>query len=78
MDLLTAGGVLGAFIVLAAYFANQFDWLQATNWRFPLANLIGAVLILGSFYAQWNLPAALIEAAWAVVSLIGFVRRVRA
>lgn len=74
LDLLTAAGIVGAMIVVVAYFANQQGWLRSEDWRFPAANLVGAVLILASLSVAWNLPAAVIEAFWAAISLYGLGR----
>jgi hypothetical protein len=68
LDPFTTAGIVGAAIIVVAYFANQQDWLSSRDWRFPLANLVGALLILASFCAAWNLPAAVIEAFWAAPS----------
>jgi len=76
-DLYTLAGMLGAAILVAAYFASQNDWLSSGDWRFPLANLVGSVLILVSLYTEWNLPSAVIEAFWAAIILFGIVRRIR-
>jgi hypothetical protein len=57
-----------------AFFANQQGWLSASDWRYSLVNLAGALLILISLYAEWNLPSAVIEAFWAAISLYGLWR----
>jgi hypothetical protein len=67
-------GFVGAAIVVAAYFAMQQRWLDALDWRFPAANLIGAVLILVSLWFEWNFPSVVIEIFWAAISLMGFIR----
>lgn len=67
-------GLVGAVIIMAAYFANQQRWLPSEDWRFPGANLVGASLILVSLWFDWNLPAFVIELAWALVSILGVVR----
>ncbi|HKT18158.1 MAG TPA: hypothetical protein VJR47_08960 [Stellaceae bacterium] len=77
-DAPTAAGLLGAALLLTAYFATQQRWLSAGDWRFPLANLVGSCLILVSLATQWNWPAGVIEAAWAAISLMGLVRSLRA
>ena len=77
VDPFTASGVVGAAIIMAAYFANQQDWLSSRDWRFPAANLVGALLILASFHTAWNLPAAVIEAFWAAISVYGLTRSLR-
>lgn len=78
LDLFTVAGIVGAVIVVVAYFANQQGWLRSEDWRFPAANLVGAVLILASLSVAWNLPAAVIEAFWAAISLYGLARSRRA
>jgi hypothetical protein len=77
-DAPTIAGLFGAALLLAAYFAIQQRWLSAVDWRFPLANLVGSCLILLSLATQWNWPAAVIEVAWAAISLMGLVRSLRA
>jgi hypothetical protein len=70
-------GVVGAVLIIAAYFANQQGWTSSRNWPYLLANLTGSAFILASLYAQWNLPAALIEGFWALISLYGLARQFR-
>jgi len=77
LDPLTLAGMAGAVLIVGAYFANQQGWLPSHDWRFPLANLLGALLILASFTVAWNLPAAIIEIFWAAISLYGLARALR-
>lgn len=77
MDPFTLTGLAGVGVILAAYFANQQDWLDARRWPFPAANLAGSLLILVSLWSAWNLPSAVIEAAWSAISLWGLIRRAR-
>jgi hypothetical protein len=64
-------GLIGSALVVYAFFANQRGWLAASDARYSLINLAGALLILMSLYAEWNLPSAVIEAFWAAISLYG-------
>lgn len=75
LDLFTLSGMAGAAVLVVAYFASQRDWLRADDWRFPLANLVGSLLILVSLYTAWNLPSVVIELFWAAISLYGLRRR---
>jgi hypothetical protein len=68
-------GLMGAAVFVVAYFANQAHWLDSRDWRFPAANLAGALLILVSLFAEWNLPSVVIEAFWAAISVYGLVNR---
>jgi hypothetical protein len=67
-------GFAGAAIIIAAYFANQQRWLRSDDWRFPLANLCGSLLILVSLYFAWNFPSVVIELFWAAISLYGLAK----
>jgi hypothetical protein len=76
-DAYTVLGLVGVALIVAAYFANQQDWLASADWRFPAANLAGSLLILASLYAAWNFPSAVIEVIWAAISLYGLGRHLR-
>ncbi|HKS88852.1 MAG TPA: hypothetical protein VJR70_05375 [Stellaceae bacterium] len=67
-------GIVGASVLITAYFANQQRWLSSEDWRFPLANLLGALLILVSLLFEWNFPSVVIEGFWIAVSLWGIAR----
>ena len=70
----TFAGIVGTAIIVAAYFANQQGWLMAEDWRYSFANLVGAILILLSLFTAWNLPAAVMEGFWALISVYGLVK----
>jgi hypothetical protein len=67
-------GFAGAALVVVVYFANQQRWLSSDDWRYPAANLAGAVLILFSLLFTWNFPSVVIELFWALISVWGLVR----
>jgi len=67
-------GFAGAALVVVVYFANQQRWLSSDDWRYPAANLAGAVLILFSLLFTWNFPSVVIEVFWALISVWGLVR----
>ena len=77
MDPFMIVGFVGVAFIVAAYFANQQEWLGSDDWRFPTANLAGSLLILVSLYDAWNFPSAVIEVIWAAISLYGLSRRWR-
>jgi ABC-type branched-subunit amino acid transport system permease subunit len=77
VDPYTSVGFVGVGAIVAAYFANQQGWLNAEDWRFPTANLVGSLLILVSLWTAWNFPSAVIEVIWAAISLYGLARRWR-
>jgi len=75
LDLFQGIGLFGVAVLVAAYFANQQRWLSSEDWGFPAANLIGALLILVSLYAEWNLPSVVIELFWIAISIYGLFNR---
>ncbi|HEU4549891.1 MAG TPA: hypothetical protein VFS01_09345 [Rhizomicrobium sp.] len=76
-ELFLALGLAGSLLVVGAYLLNQLGRLASSDWRFPAANLVGALAILLSLTDAWNLPAAMIEVFWAAISLFGLVRAFR-
>jgi hypothetical protein len=77
MDPYTACGFAGAACFIVAYFCSVQGWVSATDWRFPAANLAGAILLLVSLSDAWNLPSVVIEAFWGAISLYGLIRNRR-
>jgi len=77
LDISTLGGLAGAAVMIAAFFLNQLGWLPSDDWRFPLANLVGAVLIMISLFVEWNLPSVVIEGFWIAISLFGLAKYAR-
>ena len=64
-------GSTGTLIVVLAYLATQMRRLSATDLAFPVANLIGSLLIVVSLYFSFNLASALMEFFWIMISGIG-------
>ncbi len=74
LDLPSVFGVIGSIIVMVAYFATQAGSLRADDPRFAWANIVGAALILVSLFADWNLPAFIMEVFWIFISFYGLAR----
>lgn len=70
-------GMVGAFAVIAVFFATQQRWLSAEHWLFPGANLVGAILILISLAGDWNLASFVMEVFWLLISAYGLFRALR-
>ena len=68
-------GLVGVIVILAAYAAATTGRLHPKGALSLAANLGGASLILVSLLAgRFNLSAAIVEAAWALIALSGLVR----
>ncbi len=67
--------VLGSLLVLVAYVASQFGWLNAERPAYAFANIVGSGLlaVVATLEAQWGF--LLLEGAWASVSLVAVVRQ---
>jgi hypothetical protein len=76
-ELFLVFGLVGSGLVVLAYLLNQTGRLASADWRFPAANLAGALAILLSLIDAWNLPSALIEVFWVAISLYGLARSLR-
>jgi len=70
-------GAVGAAVIIVCYFMNQQGWLGSNSARYLLANAFGAGCILLSLVAEWNLPSAIIEGFWLLISLYGLGRLAR-
>jgi amino acid transporter len=71
-------GYAGVLMVLVAYSFLQARKMDGNGVWYPLINLIGAILILISLTYKPNMPAIVMEAAWAVVSIVGIFFAIKA
>ncbi len=67
-------GIIGVLLVLSAYFLLNINRLSAMSIRYLALNGLGSALILISLMFHWNLASVVIEAAWIIISLLGFYR----
>mgnify|MGYP001553132494 CR=1 FL=1 len=67
-------GVIGSLAIALTYFVNLQGLVKTEGWLYSLLNFGGASLILLSLYWAWNLPAAVMEGFWALISAYGLVR----
>ncbi len=74
MSLTDALGLAGSIAIALTYFANLQGLVKTEGWLYSLLNFAGASLILLSLYWAWNLPAAVMEGFWALISAYGLVR----
>ena len=74
LTLADVGGVIGVLMMLFAYAAAQLHRLDPTKVPSLVMNFVGSSLVLTSLSQNFNLSAALMEGAWALVALFGLVR----
>ncbi len=68
-------GLVGVVLLLIAYGLTVADRLDARGAPALLMNFVGASLILVSLTRDFNLSAAVIEAARALIALGGLLRK---
>ena len=61
-------------MMLFAYAAGQLGKLDMTGFPALAMNLVGSLMVLWSLSFKFNLSAALMEGAWALVALYGLVK----
>ena len=77
MSAANIAGLCGVAAILSAYTLLQMDRLALRAPLYSALNLVGSTLILLSLSVDFNLPSAIIEGAWAVVSLYGLAIALR-
>lgn len=76
LDLANIVGLIGSALFVIAFAYSNI--VRSMNFvLFNALNLIGAVLLLYSLSVHFNLAAAVLEVAWAVIALFGLVRALR-
>lgn len=73
-SLLDVLGTLGVLGYISAYFLLQIGVLKGNGWAFPFFNLAASLCILASLTRDFNPFSAVVEIAWATISIIGLVR----
>jgi hypothetical protein len=66
--------LVGAFMVLGAYFALQRGWLAGEDRIFNLLNFVGAGMLTWVAIEDRRVGFILLEGAWALLSLPGVIR----
>lgn len=67
-------GNIGVVSFLVAYFLLQKERLTYRSGWYLGLNLLGSILLIYSLLFHWNLPAFLLEAAWALISMYGIYK----
>ena len=66
--------LVGAFLILAAYVANQRGILSPRNRLYSLLNLVGSLLLLCVAIIDDRWGFILLETSWALASLPALIR----
>jgi hypothetical protein len=74
MNTYDIAGLVGVALILVGYAAATIGRLHPKGAPSLAINFVGASLILLSLTRTFNLSAAIVEGAWALIALIGLVR----
>ena len=66
-------GLAGVVAYLLAYGLLQLGILKAEDLRYALLNALGALLILYSLIFDFNLASFVTQAAWLVLTPLGYI-----
>ncbi len=67
-------GLVGVAAYLSAYGLLQLGLLKVEDLRYALLNALGALLILYSLAFDFNLASFVTQAAWLVLTVLGYIR----
>lgn len=67
-------GLIGVVTVLSAYILLQLQRLDPYGFLYSFLNFSSSAMVLFSLYFEWNLPSAIIETIWALISFYGLYR----
>ena len=66
--------LVGAALILGAYFALQRAWLTREGRAYNALNFVGSALLTYAAVRSWNIGFIILEGAWALLSLPGTIR----
>ena len=69
--------IVGALLILAAYAAAQFHYLDQDSRSYLVLNLVGSVILAVLAAVEAQLGFLLLEAVWAIVSAWSLARALR-
>ena len=75
--LLTFVGVLGAVAYVAAFVLLQTGRIKGDSIAYSALNVLGAVFVLLSLFAEWSTAAFVNNVVWGLIALYGLRPRKR-
>ncbi|WP_159679407.1 hypothetical protein [Luteimonas sp. 9C] len=67
-------GIVGACLVVLAYFLLQVTRFSGAGLPYLLLNLFGAIGMAVSLYGTFSMSVMIMQLAWIAISLFGIVR----
>lgn len=70
-------GAIGVGIILIAYFLNIFSFIKKDGNFYFILNIIGASIACFASYLIHYMPFIVLEATWAIVSILGLFKNIK-
>lgn len=70
-------GVLGFLAYISGFLSVQAGWLDGNGIGYALTSVVGAVLVLISLTADFNLASLMIQVSWIIIGCFGICRKLR-
>lgn len=67
-------GLIGTFGYIFSYFLVQFGYISAPGYWYCFLNILSAGLVGVSLFHEFNLPSALIQISWILISVGGIAK----
>jgi hypothetical protein len=64
-------GLVGTFLYFLSYFLLNTQRIEGLSVKYIGINLIASLCVLISLSQNWNLPSAIIQIGWAILSVLG-------
>ncbi len=72
-----ASGLLGAVMVLSAYFLLQTSIVNNTSYPFLILNLLGGALLFIASAVTGQLGLILLEGTWTAISFYALMKKIK-
>lgn len=74
IDITQTISIIGAALILIGFAGNSFEWFTNKTYKYQILNLVGALLLTYTAFVELQYGFIILEATWAVVSLVAIIK----